>query len=272
MKIPLVDLKAQLDSIEGEINEAIHRVLQSGQFILGDEVRTFEEEMASDRMTNQDADIVWRDIVNLPNLFSLARIALIPLLGYYLTSPDQQATIICVVLIAIAGITDGLDGMLARRLGRVTRLGIALDPIADKLFAGALVILLIAYRGFPIWLASVIIGRDLLILIAGLILLRGRKVVVPSNLTGKYTFAATVILLLSYVLRFEFGAVTTTWLVTALIAASLINYTRVFVRVRADRAVPEFRDSRTRQVVRVAITSAYSIVWLVRFATDVLGW
>ena len=93
--------------------------------------------------------------LQIPNLVSLSRIAMVPFLGYYLARGDDRSTLICAILMIVAGITDGLDGYLARRLGQISKLGIALDPVADKIFAGALVLLLIFYRDFPIWLAAV---------------------------------------------------------------------------------------------------------------------
>jgi len=211
------------------------------------------------------------ELRQLPNLVSLSRIALIPLLGYYLASDAPHAVAVCVGLISLAGITDGLDGILARRLGQITPLGIALDPIADKIFAGALVILLVIFRQFPIWLASVIVGRDLIILLAGLILLKDKEVVIPSNLTGKYTFAALVVLLLSYVMRFDFGIAVMTWIALVLIAVSVCGYARVFQRVRSGRPAPVFADKPVYRWLRIVVTVFISMAWLLRFATDVLG-
>ncbi len=179
----------------------------------------------------------WRTLVQPPNLVSLSRILLVPFIGYYLAQGDDHSTRVCVILLAVAVLTDLLDGYLARRLNQISRLGIALDPIADKILAAALVVLLVLYREFPLWLAGVIIGRDLLLLMAGLVLLKQKRIVVPANLTGKYTFVAIAVLLFSHVIRFEFGVRMMTPITVLLIGVSTIIYSLVFVRVRARGSV-----------------------------------
>ena len=210
------------------------------------------------------------ELYRIPNLLSLARIALIPFLGYFVARTDKTSMIISVGLMAVAGITDGLDGYLARRLGQVSRLGIALDPVADKIFAAALIVLLIIHRGMPIWLGAIIVGRDLIILAAGSILLQGRKITLPSNLTGKYAFFSIIMLLLSYTTRFEFGVVMLTWITLALIATSLVNYGRLFFLVRANQPPPKFRDRPVYRWLRITATTLLSILWLVKWFLDVV--
>ena len=116
----------------------------------------------------------YRNLGRLPNLLSLSRVVLAPVIWYFLRLDTPGATATAAGLVILAGVTDGLDGYLARKMGGVTRLGIALDPIADKLFALLLVMGLILYRGFPIWLAAAVVARDAIILIGGLLLTRGR--------------------------------------------------------------------------------------------------
>jgi CDP-diacylglycerol--glycerol-3-phosphate 3-phosphatidyltransferase len=210
------------------------------------------------------------DILLPPNLLSLARIALIPLLGYYLARSNEYATVVSVALIAVAGITDGLDGYLARRLRQETKLGIALDPIADKIFAAALVILLIFFRDFPVWLAVVIIGRDLLILFGGALLAAGRNVTLHSNLTGKYAFAAIVCLLLCHIMRFPFGITVLTYVTLALVAASLVGYARIFRRIRANKPPPQFRDKPIYRAVRTVSTTGLAALLLIKLYLDLL--
>ena len=200
------------------------------------------------------------EILQTANLLSLSRILLIPFIGYYLWRGDNQATIICTALLVVAGITDLLDGYVARRLNQVSRLGMVLDPLADKILAVALVVMLIFFRGFPLWLAVVIVGRDLLILAAGLVLLKGSDIIVPSNLTGKYTFAAIAVLLGSYVIRFDFGATLMTYVTVNLVTASTIIYARSFVLLKGGASPTPFADRPLYRITRVVVTLA------------VLGW
>jgi CDP-diacylglycerol--glycerol-3-phosphate 3-phosphatidyltransferase len=211
----------------------------------------------------------WASEIYRPaNLLSLSRILLTPFIGYYLWKGDDQSTLICAVLLIIAGITDGLDGFLARRLNQVSRLGVVLDPLADKVFAAALVVMLIFFRGMPVWLAIVIVGRDLLLLAGGILLLKGKDVVIPSNLTGKYTFGSIAVLLGSYVIRFDFGITLFTYVTVALIAASTIAYVRIFLLAKKGIAPEPFVDRSFYRGARVVITiviAAVSIYKLYQF-------
>ncbi|UCD65097.1 MAG: CDP-alcohol phosphatidyltransferase family protein [Candidatus Zixiibacteriota bacterium] len=204
----------------------------------------------------------------IPNLISLSRIVLIPFVGYFLAQGDDRSTLVCAVLLIVAGVTDGLDGYLARRLNQVSRLGIALDPVADKIFAGALVVLLILYRDFPLWLAAAIVGRDLLILVAGLVLLRGKEMVVPSNITGKYTFFVIALLLGSYTINFQFGIWLTTLFTVVLLILSTAIYVRVFNRVRVGKAAPVFRDKPVYKFMRIGALVAGSAVFVYKLLLD----
>ena len=208
--------------------------------------------------------------LQIPNLVSLSRVALTPFVGYYLAQGDSRSTLICAILLIVAGITDGLDGYLARRMGQVSRLGIALDPIADKVFAGVLVILLILYREFPIWLAAAIIGRDLLIMVAGLVLLRGRKVDLPSNITGKYAFGVMAFLLGSYVIRFQFGIWMTTLATVILLVLSTIIYARVFVLIKSGQTAPAPKDRPVYKVLRIGGTLVLLVIYLYKLSETLL--
>lgn len=204
---------------------------------------------------------MFKQLIQIPNLVSLSRIFLTPIIGYYLARGDNQATIICVVLLFIAGLTDGLDGYLARKLNQVSDFGVALDPVADKIFAGILIVLLIIYRGFPIWMAVAIIGRDILIMAAGLLLLRGKKITLPSNLTGKYTFTVIAFLMGSYVIRFTFGIYFCSVFVIIYLLASMVNYTRVFINIKKGIAPPVFKDKPVYKIIRICLLLFFLIIF-----------
>lgn len=103
---------------------------------------------------------IWQQLTTVPNLLSLLRLALVPVfLLLILGGQDWQA----VVVLAVASITDFLDGYLARRLNQVTRLGQLLDPAADRLYIFATLVGLAVVGYIPIWLAVVVISRDVLL-------------------------------------------------------------------------------------------------------------
>ena len=109
-------------------------------------------------------------ILNIPNLITLSRIVLIPLLIgiYYLPSDwltDGNKDVTATVIFIVAGITDWLDGYLARRLNQMSAFGAFLDPVADKLIVVAALIVLMRFdppRVHDI-VALIIIGREVAI-------------------------------------------------------------------------------------------------------------
>ena len=102
---------------------------------------------------------------NLPTYLTLLRIALIPLLAVVFYLPWEFSRIACTTIFLIAGITDWLDGYLARKLGLETAFGAFLDPVADKLMVAFVLVLVVQAEASP-WLAipaAVIIGREITI-------------------------------------------------------------------------------------------------------------
>ena len=206
----------------------------------------------------------FKELFLISNLFSLFRILIIPALWYFISQPDESSAYIALSILVLAGISDGLDGYLARKLNQVSQMGLVLDPLADKILAGALVIVLIFYRDFSVWLATLIIGRDIMILIAAAVLLKGRKIVVPSTITGKYAFFFIVALLSCSVIRYDFGVAVLTFATTVLIVASMAIYTRTFVIAKDDRIFATFQDNTIFRIIRIGLTATIMIPLLVK--------
>jgi len=99
--------------------------------------------------------------VNLPNFLSLFRIILVPVTIVYLIDGSY---ITALVIFSLAGITDALDGFLARVLHQKTLLGAYLDPLADKALLTACFITLSILQVIPSWLTAIIVTRDFIIL------------------------------------------------------------------------------------------------------------
>ncbi len=102
---------------------------------------------------------------SIPNLLTLTRIALIPVFVGVFYLPWEDANIACAVVFGLAGVTDWLDGYLARRLNQTSPLGAFLDPVADKLMVAAALILLVEADPSPALAIPVviIIGREIAI-------------------------------------------------------------------------------------------------------------
>ena len=104
-------------------------------------------------------------LLNIPNILTLLRIALIPVFVILFYLPWEKAAQACAIVFALAAITDWLDGYLARKLEQVSPLGAFLDPVADKLMVATALILLVEADPSPMLAVpvAVIIGREITI-------------------------------------------------------------------------------------------------------------
>ena len=126
----------------------------------------------------------------VPNALTIARLALIPVFVVLMVRAGHDPSWPAGIVFGIAGITDQVDGFLARRWHVESRFGQIADPLADRLMIDAAVILLAYYDRLP-WIGlAVIIGRDVLLL-AGSRLLAPRGIEIEVNTVGK---AATWVL------------------------------------------------------------------------------
>jgi CDP-diacylglycerol--glycerol-3-phosphate 3-phosphatidyltransferase len=137
-----------------------------------------------------EAPAVSAPLAQLPNALTLARLALIPVFVLLMVRAGHRPSWPAGVAFGIAGITDQVDGFLARRWHVESRFGKLADPLADRLMIDAAVILLFAYDRLPWAGLVVILGRDVLLL-AGSALLAPRGLEIDVNLIGK---AATWVL------------------------------------------------------------------------------
>ena len=173
---------------------------------------------------------------NVPNVLTATRIVLAPVfLWRYLVGDEDGA----LIAFAVAALTDGLDGLLARLLGQQTRLGALLDAAADK-FLVACALIALAVRGqVPWWLTGVVVGRDAL-LATGSIFLIATRAPLPVRPTriGKYAMAL-VALIVVVVLVADYhdapAARTSTWVAAlgivacVLVIASAVQYASSFL-------------------------------------------
>ncbi len=136
-------------------------------------------------MTNSPAGpptLLWVK-ARLPNLLTASRLIMAPLAVWAILRGEFR---LALGIFLLAGITDGLDGLLARRLGARTRLGARLDPIADKILLSSAYLALGAARAAPWWLVGIVLGRYVLLLAgAGAVLLLTRERNFPPSVWGK---------------------------------------------------------------------------------------
>jgi cardiolipin synthase (CMP-forming) len=169
---------------------------------------------------------------NLPNILSVIRILLVPLA---LWGMAKEEYLFAFSILVVAGITDALDGFLARKLNQLTPVGRALDPIADKvLFISVFLTMGFFLNLFPAWFSWVILGRDFLILIGFLLLVLGNKNrSIAPTLTGKlhtillFVFLCVVLLALSFEAAIPIDLLMYGMAASALI--SFVDYLRLWI-------------------------------------------
>jgi cardiolipin synthase len=127
------------------------------------------------------------------NQVSMARMYLAAPLALYSARGEFGAV---AVAVALGGLTDLVDGTIARRFGSPTSLGGGLDPVVDGVFVGALALGLAVGDVFPVWLALVVIARYLLPALAGgALLAAGRRPELRHTLTGQVSTSLNLVLL-----------------------------------------------------------------------------
>jgi CDP-diacylglycerol---glycerol-3-phosphate 3-phosphatidyltransferase len=106
--------------------------------------------------------------LNLPNMLTVLRIMLVPVLVVALLGDTREGDVLAAVVFALASLTDFVDGYLARARADVTTFGKLMDPLADKLLIVAALVALVSLNRLEAWIAMVIITRELAVTVARL--------------------------------------------------------------------------------------------------------
>ncbi|HUI24694.1 MAG TPA: CDP-diacylglycerol--glycerol-3-phosphate 3-phosphatidyltransferase [Candidatus Kryptonia bacterium] len=142
----------------------------------------------------------------LPNLLTLFRITLIPLLVWLLIEPSRSAAVLATLTFFLACLSDFFDGYLARRHGLTTRLGKFLDPLADKLIVMAALVMLASIDRHPRvsgWMVVIVVGRELAV--TGLrAIASGENIVLGAEELGKYKMIFQMFALHGLLLHYPF--------------------------------------------------------------------
>jgi cardiolipin synthase len=135
----------------------------------------------------QEGQEISSRVFTIPNLVSLLRLALVPVFAVLIVVGEDGWALL---VLAVSGASDWLDGVLARRLNQVTRLGQMLDPFADRLFIFVTLIGLAWREVVPVWLVVAIVARDVLLALTVPVLARLWYGTLNVTLVGKVaTFA-----------------------------------------------------------------------------------
>lgn len=121
----------------------------------------------------------------ISNVLSVSRVVLMAPVVYFFLTPMPHNRAYAVFFTLLAVITDALDGYIARILNQESELGRFIDPLADKIGVGIVVVLLLYFGDIPLWFAVMVILRDALIFCGGIIVKVRKGVLLPSNMPGK---------------------------------------------------------------------------------------
>ena len=169
--------------------------------------------------------------LNIPTILTLSRIVIIPVFLY--VTPGNN--FLGVLVFGVAALTDTFDGYLARKFGQVTKFGIIMDPIADKVLIIAALVLLVDMGRVSIWASTIIIVREFFI--TGLrVVALSKDIVISAELGGKLKTTAQITAIIFLILGWEgimgidFYDIGTVflWISIVLSVVSGVNYTVSF--------------------------------------------
>lgn len=131
--------------------------------------------------------------MNIPNILTTIRFFIIPIFYIVYFSSITNHFVISIIIFLISGITDVLDGYIARKYNMITKWGTVLDPLADKLMLLTVLFSLSKTNIIPWWIFVLILAKELLMILGGILLLK-KETVIPAKYYGK---AATLFFYLS---------------------------------------------------------------------------
>jgi CDP-diacylglycerol--glycerol-3-phosphate 3-phosphatidyltransferase len=158
--------------------------------------------------------------LNLPNVLTVGRILLVPVLVVALLGETSNGDVLAAIVFAIASATDFVDGWLARSRDSVTDFGKLMDPLADKLLIIAALVALVSRNRLAAWVAMVIIARELAVTILRMGA-NSQGVVAPAQQLGKLKTVLQVAMVMALIL-----AGTATWvdvLVYVTVAVTVVS-------------------------------------------------
>lgn len=123
-------------------------------------------------------------IMNIPNALTAVRFLLVPIFIYSFYYQSQNNYIIPLLIFLLAGLTDILDGYIARKYNLVTKWGKLLDPLADKLIQISALIVMTSKGIIPIWIVLVVFAKEAFLIVGSALLYR-KKIVTQANWYGK---------------------------------------------------------------------------------------
>jgi CDP-diacylglycerol---glycerol-3-phosphate 3-phosphatidyltransferase len=187
--------------------------------------------------------------LNVPNVLTLVRILLVPVLVVALLQTTPHGSTVAAIVFALAAVTDGVDGWIARRSRSITTFGKVMDPIADKLLIAAALISLVSLNRLDAWVAMVIIAREFAV--SGLRVAAGQQgAIIPANRLGKIKTVLQVAMVLALIAANDPHAVWVHLLVYATVVVTVASGASYFLNFKKsiDEARERLASSQRRPV------------------------
>ena len=169
--------------------------------------------------------------LNLPNVLTLLRILLVPVLVVALLDETANGDLLAAIVFALASATDAMDGYLARTRNDITTFGKLMDPIADKLLIISALVALVSLHRLAAWVAMVIIARELTVTVTRMQATQ-QGVIIAANWWGK---AKTIVQVAAIFVLIVAGQPTPAWvdgLVYAAVAITIVSGIDYFFGLR----------------------------------------
>lgn len=177
--------------------------------------------------------------MNIPNMLTILRIILVPVYLLIFFSNMDNRILIAGLIFILAGISDVLDGHIARKFNLQTKLGTVLDPFADKLMTFAILISFTLSNLIPGWILIALGIKEILLIIGGAVLYFSKaNHVIPSDKFGKYATILFYAATLSIVFKLSPTISQILFLVTVVFnILAFINYVSIYLRLVKNREV-----------------------------------
>jgi CDP-diacylglycerol--glycerol-3-phosphate 3-phosphatidyltransferase len=186
--------------------------------------------------------------LNLPNVLTLLRILLVPVLVVALLDATPNGSWLAAGVFALAALTDGVDGYLARSRQSITNFGKVMDPIADKLLIAAALLALVSLDRVAAWVAMVIIAREFAV--SGLRVAAGQMgVIIAANRLGKLKTCVQVAAVFMLIAIDDTGQWWVQAGVYAMVAVTAVSGADYFLNFR--RTIEEARQKMVRDAAQV---------------------
>lgn len=168
--------------------------------------------------------------MNIPNCLTVIRFLLIPafIISFFNEYPKGM---ISASIFILAGLTDILDGFIARKYNRITRLGTVLDPLADKLMLISVLVCITLSNAVPLWIITFVIVKELAMVLGGISLYNIDDVVISANKLGKASTFLSYIAILSVLFHWTFAGILL-YIYVAMAAAALLVYIHAFAAIK----------------------------------------